>query len=145
MQNYNNHTKYFPFHHFVVAPLSLGLLSWSIWNLAEAYARDLDTGLYLFLLLAAFLLFLIPILARIYALKNQNRIIRLEMRFRYFQLTGTSFLDLETKLTLGQLIALRFAGDGELVGLIEDAVAQKLTPKAIKQRIQNWQGDHCRV
>jgi len=145
MQQYSNHIRYYPLHHFVITPLSLIFLSWSFYNLAEAYADKADLGHYIYFLIGALLVFLIPVTTRIYALKNQNRTIRLEMRVRYFQLTGKSLLDWEKKLTLSQLIALRFAGDRELVPLMEKAVAQNIKPKLLKKAIKDWQGDYLRV
>ncbi|WP_158857011.1 DUF6526 family protein [Lunatibacter salilacus] len=145
MQTYSNHIRYYPLHHFVITPLSLVFLSWSIYNLAEAYVDRSDLSFYIYLLVGAIILFLIPVIARIYALKNQNRIIRLEMRLRYFQLTGKSFSEMEKKLSLSQLIALRFAGDGELVPLMEKAIDQNLKALSIKKAITDWQGDYLRV
>ena len=82
---------------------------------------------------------------RIYATKNQDRIIRLEMRQRYFEMTGKSFAEKENQLRLGQIIALRFASDEELLNLMEKAIAEKLKSKEIKQAIRNWQADTNRV
>lgn len=82
---------------------------------------------------------------KIYALKNQNRIIRLEMRLRYFQLSGKPFLHLEKKLKTKQLIALRFAGSKELIPLIDRAIQENLSPGEIKRAIKDWQGDYMRV
>lgn len=64
---------------------------------------------------------------------------------RYFHLNGKSFEELENKLRMGQIVALRFASDGELLGLIEKAISMKLPPKEIKSSIQNWKGDYRRV
>ena len=80
-----------------------------------------------------------------YALTNQNRIIRLEMRLRYFQLTGKRLDLLEDKLSFGQIAALRFAGDKELEDLLELTLQQHLSPVQIKEAIQDWQADHMRV
>ena len=80
-----------------------------------------------------------------YALGNQNRIVRLEMRLRYYQLTGKRLEPLEEKLSFGQIAALRFASDAELLPLMERAEKENLSPKQIKQAIQNWQGDYMRV
>ena len=91
------------------------------------------------------MLVLLPLLARMYALKLQNRIIINEMRNRYFHLTGKSFEEKELNLRLGQIIALRFAGNDELLGLMDRAIAEKLTAKEIKQQIKNWKGDYIRV
>ncbi|WP_162340124.1 DUF6526 family protein [Cyclobacterium salsum] len=145
MQNYANHSRYYPLHHYVVAPLTLILLSWSFWNLAEAFAAGGDWLNSLYLALGAVVLFLLPVISRIYALKNQNRIIRLEMRLRYFQLSGKPFLHLEKKLKMKQLIALRFAGSKELIPLIDRAIQENLSPREIKRAIQDWQGDYMRV
>jgi len=98
-----------------------------------------------FLFIGAFILFLLPLLVRSYALKLQNRIILNEMRNRYFHLTGNTFDEKESELRLGQIIGLRFASDEELLALIDRAIAEKLTSKEIKQQIKNWRGDYLRV
>jgi hypothetical protein len=48
-------------------------------------------------------------------------------------------------LTLGQIIALRFASNEELLALMDRAIAEKLTSKEVKQQIKNWRGDYIRV
>jgi hypothetical protein len=84
-------------------------------------------------------------ITRVYALKNQDRLIRLEMRQRYFELTGTSFNSKENQLKLSQIIALRFASNEELPALIDLAIKDKLSNKEIKMAITNWQADLLRV
>ena len=98
-----------------------------------------------YLFIGAFVLFLLPLLVWLYALKIQNRIILNEMRNRYFHLTGKTFEEKEQNLKLGQIIGLRFASDEELLGLMDRAIAEKLTAKEIKQQIINWKGDYIRV
>lgn len=144
MQNYKNHTRYFPLHHFVVTPLTLIIMAWSLVNLFTVWGTDEVSQAWYFMCIA-FVLLLIPVVARIYALKSQDRIIRLEMRQRYFELTGKSFLKLENKLRLSQIIALRFAGDEELFSLMDKAIKDKLTAKEIKKSIKHWQEDRRRV
>lgn len=78
-------------------------------------------------------------------MKNQDRLIRIEMRYRYFELTGKSFAEKEKHLKLGQVIALRFACDEELTILIEKAISEKLTSTEIKKAITNWLPDNNRV
>ena len=141
-QNYKNHMRFFPLHHFVLTPLSLAYLGLVIASDNFQNATGLDA---LRELLLPFLIFFLLLIARIYALKNQDRLIRLEMRQRYFELTGKSFLAIEEKLGMKRIIALRFASNEELVDLIEKALAENLSPKDIKQSIQNWQADHMRV
>jgi len=137
-QNAANHTRLYPLHHYVITPAVLGLISWSVVRMVNGEEA-------LFQLLVSILLLLISLVARIYGLKNQDRIIRMEMRQRYFELTGKRFAEKESQLRLGQIIALRFASDDELLDLIEKAIADKMPPKSIKQAIQNWQSDNRRV
>jgi len=145
MQNFNNHARYYPFHHFIITPLTLVYLGWSCINLLRAFSEGASLMIASYHLLGAFLIVLFPLLARIYALKNQDRLIRLEMRQRYFELTGKSFSEMEKKLRLSQIVALRFAGNDELVPLLEKAIGEKLKSKFIKESIKDWQTDKYRV
>jgi len=145
MQNYKNHTRYYPFHHFVLTPLTLVYFVWTLVNLFSAIGSGVQVSQQMYHLIGATILLLLPLLARIYALKNQDRIIRLEMRQRYFELTGESFREKERKLRLSQIIALRFAGDNELLELIDKVIKESLRSKVIKQSIENWQEDNRRV
>ena len=79
---------------------------------------------------------------RMFAIRLQDRIIRLEMETRLARLGRSADA---ARLTLRQLIALRFASDAELPALIERAVAEKLSPDQIKRAITNWQGDYLRT
>lgn len=80
-----------------------------------------------------------------YSLTNQNRIVRLELRLRYYQLTHKRLEEIEAQLSFGQLAALRFASDEELVPLIQRAITEKLSPDAIKRAIVIWMPDEMRV
>ncbi len=142
-QNYSNHARYYPFHHFVITPLTLVFLGWTVNKMDFSNQETISESIYLFI--GAFVLFLLPLLARMYALKLQNRIILNEMRNRYFHLAGKTFDEKEKELKLGQIIGLRFASDEEFLGLIDRAIAEKLTSKEIKQQIKNWRGDYIRV
>lgn len=142
-QNYSNHARYNPLHHFVITPLTLVFLAWTGNKMDFSTPESISESIYLFI--GAFVLVLLPVLARMYALTLQNRIILNEMRNRYFHLTGETFESRERNLTLSQIIALRFAGDSELIGLLDKAQAQKLSPKEIKKAIQQWKGDYIRV
>ena len=142
-QTYQNHARIYPFHHLIITPLSLIFLGWTIYRMDFSTGESIQTSLYF--LLGALLLVMLPLLSRIYALKTQNRIILMEMRLRYFHLTGSPFYPKEKQLRLGQLIALRFAGDEELLDLIEKTITEGLPPKEIKRLVKNWQGDYRRV
>jgi hypothetical protein len=142
-QNYQNHTRYYPFHHFILSPLTLIYLGWTIARMDFSTSDSISTSIYH--LVGAVILVLIPFLARIYAITTQNRIILMEMSLRYFHLTGSPFSLVENQLKLSQIIALRFASDEELLPLMEKAIKEKLKPKEIKLKIKNWKGDYRRV
>jgi hypothetical protein len=80
-----------------------------------------------------------------YALVLQNRIVRGELRYRYFVITGTRFEPMENLLNDGQVFALRFAPDEELPILVQRAVSEKMSSTAIKKAIVNWFPDNHRV
>jgi hypothetical protein len=91
-------------------------------------------------------LVVLAFLARINSLKIQDRIIRLEERFRYQQLLPADLSQQATALHIGQLIALRFASDEELEGLVREVLGGRLTKSAeIKRAVKNWRGDTFRV
>lgn len=99
----------------------------------------------IYFLILALIIVILPLLGRTYALKNQNRIILVEMRLRYFHLTGKSFYEKENNLRTTQIIALRFAGGDELLALIDQSINKKLSNKKIKMSVKNWKGDYSRV
>ena len=80
-----------------------------------------------------------------YALILQNRIVKLEIRYRYFTLTGKRFEEFEYKLTDDQIFALRFAPDNEFLPLLDDALKNNLSGDAIKKAIVHWKADYNRV
>ncbi len=142
MQNFKNHSRLYPLHHFILTPLTAGL---TIWALVNIITSNGDLTQNVFNLILSFSLALAVLISRIYAIKNQDRIIRIEMRLRYFELAGKSFSSKETKLRLSQIIALRFASDNELLPLIDNAISEKMSTKEIKQAIKNWNPDYRRV
>ena len=80
-----------------------------------------------------------------YALNNQNRIVRLEFRLRYFELMGHSAAKVEKQLSFGQIAGLRFANDAEFIILMERALKDDLSADEIKKAIVDWQADTMRV
>ena len=79
---------------------------------------------------------------RKFAAGSQDRIIRLEENFRSHRLAGKMS---DSRLTRGQAIALRFAGDDEYAALPERAIKENMSSKEIKPAIQNWLSDHHRI
>jgi hypothetical protein len=82
---------------------------------------------------------------RLYALKVQDRVIRLEERLRLTQLLPESTRARIGELSEGQLIALRFACDAEVPGLVQQALDGKWDQKQVKSAIKNWRPDYLRV
>ncbi|HCN84651.1 MAG TPA: hypothetical protein DIT07_13685 [Sphingobacteriaceae bacterium] len=143
MQNYQNHRSYYTAHHFIFYPLTLILAGLSI-RFSVIYPEHHFelVGLALSFALIGWLSYM---MRQHYGLGNQDRIIRLEFRLRYFQLTGKTFDALEEQLTFPQITALRFASDGELLALIQEAIDKKLSSGEIKKSIKSWKPDYMRV
>ncbi len=142
-QNYQNHVQYYAPHHFLLLPLlavAIFISAYHIFHLPEQWMFFSWITIVL-----VFIFWVAVMLRQHYALGNQDRIVRLEMRLRYFELTGRRLETEEKRLTFEQIKALRFAGDDELLNLMDRAVKENLSPKAIKQAIQNWQADNMRV
>jgi len=86
------------------------------------------------------------LLMRTYATKLQDRIIRTEMRLRLAEVLPDELKAPAKKLTIKQLVGLRFASDDELPELTRRALDENLDKAdAIKKLIKNWQADNYRV
>ena len=80
--------------------------------------------------------------ARSFALRAQDRAIRSEENFRHFIATGKPF---DSRLSMSQIIGLRFAGDDEFLDLAKKAIDENLSQKQIKMAVKNWKADINRV
>lgn len=144
-QNYSNHTRWYPLFHFVVVPL---LVLNFIDHLVRIFtAPNSDVRLeQIFWTIFSVTLILLAISARLMALKAQDRVIRLEERLRHQQLLSDELLAKATGLTVGQIIALRFAPDSELPSLVERTLKGDFAgTKEIKLAIKDWRADYHRV
>jgi MFS superfamily sulfate permease-like transporter len=139
-QTLANHARFDPLFHFVLAPLLFGCLIASIVFLCHRV-----TSTRIWLVVFSFTVLLLATKARMYALKVQDRVIRLEERLRLAALLPETLKPRIPDLTEKQLIALRFASDAELPSLVEKTLRENLEPKAIKQAIQNWRPDYWRA
>jgi hypothetical protein len=140
-QSFQNHAKYVPLFHFVAVPILVMNLVWSVYR---AFIRPgWETAL---AALVAAALVITVFLARVFALRVQDRVIRLEMRLRMREVFPADLHPRIGEFTAGQLVALRFAGDRELAVLARRVLDERLQDKkAIKQMITDWQADHLRA
>ena len=140
VQTRQNHVRFDPAFHFFLVPAILLLLGYSVVRCFKEPSAETVTFVLLLILL-----FVAVGLTRIYALRVQDRVIRLEERLRLATLLPESRRQLIPKLTASQLVALRFAADDEVAALAESAVQSGLTNRQIKDAIHSWRGDHLRV
>jgi hypothetical protein len=139
-QNYSNHARFDPAFHFFLMPVLLITLIATIVHLVMV-----PFFWSAWLVVLSITLIVIAGLARHYALKVQDRVIRLEERMRLSSLLPEPLHPRVWDLTERQLIALRFAPDAEVPELVARTLQENLEPKQIKQAIQNWRADHFRV
>jgi len=146
-QTYANHTRLDPPFHFFLGPVFiLGLILSLVhffYHFRESNAMD-NFHSFLIIVLAIAMITLV-LKVRLYSLKVQDRIIRLEERLRLTQLLSDPLRSRIPELTEDQLIGLRFASDAEVPKLVERALNEKLKRKDIKKAIQNWRPDYWRV
>jgi hypothetical protein len=146
-QTFANHTRWDPPFHFFVAPvLILGLILTLIHFFAHITHGDLRDHIHAFLLILLAVALLTWLLkTRLYSLRVQDRVIRLEERLRLTQLLSEPLRSRIPELTEDQLVGLRFASDAELPKLAERALNEKLSRNDIKKAIQTWRPDYWRV
>lgn len=139
-QSLKNHARFDPLYHFLI---------FSVYVLNLVYAGihlhrqpSISSEWYLVLSILA----IVPILKlRTYPLRVQDRVIRLEERLRLQALAPQEWHAQIYRLNEGQLIALRFAADDEVVELAKQALEHNLTRKQIKERIKSWRPDDWRI
>ena len=139
-QGLKNHARVDPPFHFLTAGLYVANLVVAITG--EVHHPNFGSTWYLVLSLFA----IVPILKlRLYPLKVQDRVIRLEERLRLQALAPEAWHAQIYRLKEDQLIGLRFASDDEVVELAKQALEQNLTRKQIKERIKEWRADEWRI
>lgn len=141
VQTFENHARYVPLYHFVLFAILLVNTVWSVVRVVRH--PSVDAAVALLLALGFLLLFFY---ARQFALTVQDRLIRLEMRLRLAKVLPADLVPRISELSVGQLIGLRFASDGELPGLVRKVLAEQITDRtAIKKMVRDWQPDTLRV
>jgi hypothetical protein len=141
-QNYANHRQLVPLFHGVLLLLLLAGLIGAGVNLYMSLGdhQRLYSAALVFLIFVALLI--LAGFTRIFALKAQDRAIRAEENLRHYVLTGKL---LDPTLSIGQIVALRFASDAEFAALAQKAARESLPANDIKRAVENWRADPYRV
>lgn len=140
-QSFANHVRIVPLYHYGVYVILTVNLLWQLWRLFTRFNWDQAVAA-----LVAVALPLIALYARVFALRVQDRVIRLEERLRYEQVLPEALRGPARGLRLGQLVGLRFASDEELPELVRWVLAEDVRDrKLIKSRIRSWRADHARA
>jgi Family of unknown function (DUF6526) len=140
-QSLQNHARIIPaYHYFIFGAFTINLIL-SIMNLASTPSFGTAAGV-----LTASALIVLAYYARVFALKAQDRVIRLEMRLRMKELLPPALQPRINEFTPGQLVAMRFACDAELPELAAKVLSDNVQDKrTIKRMVKEWQGDFLRV
>ena len=141
-QNYANHRRFVTGYHIVLFFLLLLCLGGAITNVVQSWGdhqRIYSATLIFAVVVALLILFFY---ARLFPLRAQDRAIRAEENFRHYLLTGKP---LDSRLSIRQIIGLRFADDAEFVELAKRAVSDNLSEDDIKKQIRTWRPDTDRV
>ena len=140
-QSYKNHVRLRPAFHFFVIPILFINVVVVAWRFFQVPATSTAWSV-----VFALGLLMLGFESRIQPLRVQDRVIRLEMRLRLREILPPDLAARIYELTPRQLIAMRFASDAELPSLTREVLSGNLpTTKAIKMRVENWQGDFLRV
>jgi Family of unknown function (DUF6526) len=139
-QNLKNHGRLDPPYHMIFfAVLVINLV------IAICYmVRHLNVYS-MWLVILSIAVFIPFVRLRMYPLRVQDRVIRLEERLRLQALAPSEWHTQIYRLTEDQLIGLRFAADDEVVELAKQALEHNLNRKQIKERIKEWRPDTFRV
>src|SRR5882762_7794968 len=135
-QDYASHARTDPFFHRFLVPISTLTIIVAVVN-AVRHPGFNSAWLMLVSIAAGVALFKM----RLYSLKVQDRLIRLEERLRLQQVLSEPLRSCVPDLTVGQLVALRFASDAELPALVGRALSEKLSKDDLKKAVTSWQPD----
>ena len=141
-QSYAKHTKLVPLYHQVLFGLIALTFVGAVVNMYRSFAATQGRRDAVLIMTLTIALAMLSFFCRIFPLKAQDRAIRAEENLRHFALTGKL---LDARLTIKQIVGLRFASDGEFVELARRAADEGLTPDAIKKAVKTWRADHDRL
>jgi hypothetical protein len=141
-QSYSNHGRIVPMYHYVTAGLLQLTFIGACVNLYQSWGDHSRLYSASLLVTLTFATMLVALFARSFALRAQDRAIRAEEQLRHYVLTGKL---LDPRLTVPQIVGLRFASNEEFAALAQRAADQGLSPKDVKRAVRNWRADTYRV
>ena len=141
-QNYATHRRMYPIQHYVLAPIGIITFIISVFYTIEALSNQPFSWLPVLVLSLAFQVLLVGFIARRNGLVAQDRAIRAEEQLRHYVLTNQR---LDSRLSIHQIVALRFASDEQFPALASQAADQGMKTNEIKKAIRQWRPDHHRV
>jgi hypothetical protein len=139
-QTYANHVRWDPLFHFFALPVILLTVI-----AAAVHCAQRPSWFSAWLVVFSVAVVILTLKARLYALKAQDRLIRLEERERLFSLLTDPLRGRIGELSESQLIGLRFACDAEIPTLVEESITKKMSQGDIKKAIKVWRADYFRV
>jgi hypothetical protein len=140
-QSYATHRRYVPLYHFVLPLLLLVNLVYATSRVIKDFGFDT-----IVFVLTALALVIIYWYLRVFATGVQDRVIRVEERLRCERLLPEALKPRIYEFTVGQMVALRFASDGELPELAKRVLDENIQDKeAIKKLIIDWRADDDRI
>ncbi len=141
-QTYGSHRQLVPAYHFYLAALLLVLLVATVFELVGSIRSGEGILVAVILVGIVVALVLITALLRVFPLRAQDRVIRVEENLRHYLMTGKP---LDPRVTIRQAVGLRFASDDEFVGLARRAAENGMSEDDIKRAITTWRADTYRV
>jgi hypothetical protein len=140
-QSYANHRRVFPLYHLFVLPV---LITHVIVTMVASVRHPSFWNLWLVVVALGLVAGMVA--NRASTLIVQNRVIGLEMRLRLATILPVELCQRIPELHIKQLVGLRYAGDDELVGLVERCLRGELvTADAVKREVRHWRPDYVRA
>jgi hypothetical protein len=140
-QTYRNHRRIVPGYHIAASFFILAYLIWVVRDLVRH--PGLGSAMQVVFVVGVALLFWY---ARVFPMTVQDRLIRLEERLRLQRLLPPDLQGRIEEFTVGQLVGLRFASDGELPALARKVLEQNIRDReVVKRMIVTWRADNLRA
>jgi hypothetical protein len=141
-QSYAKHAKFVPGFHYVLFGLIVIALLLSLVNLYRRLGHADGRTTIVVLAVICLSVLMLFFFTRTFAMTVQDRAIRAEENLRHYVLTGKL---LDRRLTVKQIVGLRFASDAEFPELARKAADENLPLDTIKKSVKNWRPDNDRA